>query len=54
MAVDSVGQTDNHFEVIHVDVPIGVIGKKAEGSVSVLFVRDTIILYRSYLAEHLG
>ena len=53
VAVDGICQTDHHFKVIHVDAPIGVIGEQAEGSVSVLFVRETII-YRAYLAEHIG
>ena len=54
VAVDGVCQTDHHFKVIHVDAPVGVIGEQAEGSVSVLFVRDTIIIYIAYLAEHIG
>ena len=30
VAVDGVGQTDNHFKVIHVDVPVVVIGEQAK------------------------
>ena len=54
VAVDGVCQTDHHFKAIHVNVPIGVIGEQAERAMSVLFMRDTFIIYRAYLAEHGG
>ena len=54
VAVDSVSQTDYHFKIIHVDVPVRVIGEQSERAVSVLFVRDTFIIYRTYLAEYFG
>ena len=54
VAVNGVCQTDNHFKIVHVDVPVRTIREQTEGAVSVLFVRDTFIIYRAYHAKHGG
>jgi len=54
VTVDGVCQTDNHFKIVHVDVPVRTIREQTEGAVSVLFVRNTFIIYRAYHAKHGG
>ena len=54
IAVDGVCQADNHFKIVHVDVPVRTIREQTERAVSVLFVRDTFIIYRAYHAKHSG
>ena len=43
VTVDGVCQMDNHFKIVHVDVPVRTIREQTERAVSVLFVRDTFI-----------
>ena len=54
VAVDGVSQTNNHFKVIHVYVPVGVIGEQPKRAMSIFLTRDTILIYRAYRAEHDG
>ena len=54
VAVDGVCQTDNHFKVIHVDVPVWTVGQQPECTVSIFLTRGTILIYRAYRAEHDG
>ena len=44
IAVDGVCQTDNHFQIIHVYVPVRMIREQTEKSVSVFFACDTFII----------
>ena len=43
VAVDGVCQTDNHFKIVHVYVPIRAIREQTERAVSVLLSCDTFI-----------
>ena len=54
VAVDGVCQTDNHFKVIHVYVPVRTVGEQPERAVSIFLTRDTILIYRAYRAEYNG
>ena len=44
VAVNGICQMDNHFKVVHVDVPVRTIREQMEKAASVLFVRDTFII----------
>mgnify|MGYP006988900206 CR=1 FL=1 len=45
VAVNSVCQTNHHFKIIHVDIPVRMKRKQTERAMSVLFVCDTFIIY---------
>ena len=54
VGINSVCQTDNHFKIIHVYVPIRMIGEQTERAMSVFFACDTFIILRAYHAKHGG
>ena len=43
-AVDDVCKADNNLQIVHVDVPIRMIGEQTERAMSVFLMCDTIII----------